>query len=298
MAVKRYALPGWVYIVLAATMWSTSGFFTRAIAAPPLVVVVLRAAFAGICLAPFIRPKQIHWDKKLVLLIISYAFTSSTYIFAMQFTSAANTVALHYTAPLWVYLWTICLVRHTSWRQILPMAIILAGVIICLLEPSSGANMMGNWVALASGAGFAWLTVCIARMGGKNSLGIISLCNLLTVPILLPLVALWPGSSLALFAQLTPKQWLLGLCFGAFQLGFSYGAYFIGLRTVKPQKATILSLMELVLTPVWVFLFMGERPSLYGLICWLLIIAGLLSEALLKPQWDDANKPASLRSTS
>jgi len=286
MKSKLPAMAGWVYILLAAMLWSTSGLFARAIAGPQMIVVTIRAASAGIALLPFINIKQIKWDRTLINLILSSTFTSTTFLLGMQMTSAANAVGLHYTAPLWIYLLTVSRTRHVNWRQLLPMAILFSGVIACLFEPSTGGNQLGNFIALISGIGFAWLTISISNLKEGNNLGLISISNLVSLPVLFLLI---PGDALAQFAALTSRQWIIALCFGVFQLGISFSLFFKGMKTVNPQKATIISLAELVFTPIWVFLFMREVPSVYGGICWLLILAGLICEAILKPKWDEIN---------
>ncbi len=283
------AMTGGVYILLAALLWSTSGIFTRAIAGPQMIVVTLRAASAGLALAPFIKIKEIPWDRTLLNLVLSSAFTSTTFLLGMQMTSAANAVGLHYTAPLWIYLWTVSRTRHVSWRQLLPMGILLSGVITCLFEPSDGSNQLGNFIALISGMGFAWLTVSISNLKGGNNLGLISISNLCSLPVLFLLI---PGDAFSQFAALTLEQWVIGVCFGVFQLGISFTFFFKGMKSVNPQKATILSLAELIFTPIWVFLFIGEVPSIYGGICWILILAGLICETILKPKWDDIQPTA------
>ena len=141
-------------------------------------------------------------------------------------------------------------------------------------------------LALISGLCFAWLTLTMKRLGPKITAGHISICNLCTLPFLLLLI---PGNALDQFAALTLRQWVLGMLFGLIRFGLPFVIYSVGLRTTPPQKASILSLLELVLTPIWAYLLVGELPSVYGFICWVVIILGLLSESLLKPDWNAAD---------
>ncbi len=279
-------LPGWLCVCISACMWSTSSFFSRAIDAQPMVVTALRSFSAALWLLPFLRLKKITWDRDLLVLILAYGLTSSTFLIGLNMTSAANAAALHYTEPLWLYLLLCWQTRRTTWRQAVPMGLVALGTIICLLEPQESGSPLGNLLALISGLCFAWLTLTMKRLGPKITAGHISICNLCTLPFLLLLI---PGNALDQFAALTLRQWVLGMLFGLIQLGLPFVIYSVGLRTTPPQKASILSLLELVLTPIWAYLLVGELPSVYGFICWVVIILGLLSESLLKPDWNAAD---------
>ena len=100
-------LPGWVYIMLTAVIWSTSGLLTRLMAAPATVVLTVRFASAAVCMAPFIRWREIQWNWRFVNLIAAYIINNVTYIASYALTNAATAIALHYTAPLFIYLWNL-----------------------------------------------------------------------------------------------------------------------------------------------------------------------------------------------
>ncbi len=89
---------------------------------------------------------------------------------------------------------------------------------------------------------------------------------------------------------------MLGGCFGLIQLGVPYLIYAVGLKTCPPQRASLLTLIELAFCPLWAYLLVGEIPSAYGLASLLIITLGLASEALLKPSWEVTFFPLKRRS--
>ena len=106
------------------------------------------------------------------------------------------------------------------------------------------------------------------------------------------MLLLIPGNPWEQLGALAGWQWLLGIAFGSLQVSLSYAFYFKGLRTVPLQKASIITLLEVLLSPTWTLLLLGDRPSVYGFVCWICILSGLLVESVLKPKWEDPKKLA------
>jgi drug/metabolite transporter (DMT)-like permease len=80
--------------------------------------------------------------------------------------------------------------------------------------------------------------------------------------VLLPIVYLIvPAMTGASPPSPTLAQWLVLFLFGALQMGFPYFLVAKGLRTVSPQEAGTITLLEPLLNPVWAFWLAGEVPS-------------------------------------
>ena len=50
------------------------------------------------------------------------------------------------------------------------------------------------------------------------------------------------------------------------QLGIPYVLYAIAVRNCSPLSCSLIGMIEPLLNPVWVFLFVGERPGLFALV--------------------------------
>ena len=77
------------------------------------------------------------------------------------------------------------------------------------------------------------------------------------------------------FSGLTVQGWLGIIFLGVFQIGVSYLFFFKGVRLISALKASIVSLLEPILNPIFVFIFVGEMPSVVSLIGFGIIFFGI-----------------------
>ena len=61
--------------------------------------------------------------------------------------------------------------------------------------------------------------------------------------------------------MLTKKDAIFGVCVGVCRGGLGLILYTIGSKTVPAAELTLLSLCEVLLAPLWVWLFLGESAS-------------------------------------
>ena len=103
---------GRLLILVAAVMWSTSGFFAKSpffmdwplqLDGMPVrgpLLAFWRSVFATIVLLPFVRRPR--WTPKLIPMVLAYAVMNYTFLNAMTLTTEANAIWLQHTAPVWV----------------------------------------------------------------------------------------------------------------------------------------------------------------------------------------------------
>ena len=106
-----------MWVVVAAVLWSSSGLFAKAptFADWPadqrgVLLAFWRALFAGLLLLPFVRRPR--WDMRLVPLCLTFAAMNLAYLSAMTLTTAANAIWLQSTAPWWVFLVGVVVLRQ------------------------------------------------------------------------------------------------------------------------------------------------------------------------------------------
>ena len=68
----------------------------------------------------------------------------------------------------------------------------------------------------------------------------------------------------------------LGFLAGFFQVGFGFIFITIGARSTPSAMVGVIMLSESVLGPIWAFLFVSERPSMFGLIGGSIILFAVL----------------------
>ena len=266
-----------LYILIAAFIWSSGGVLIKNIDANPAFISLGRSAVAGIALLPFVRFKKIKNIKKLILLSLSYSTCLTTFVISTKLTAAANAITIQYSAPLFLFLGVWIIKKTLNKQKIIPMILILLGIVSFLLEPRSGSNIAGNLLAVISGAAFAVVIYLYGFDYGVSGIALTSLLNLLIVPFAALLV---PWNTVYYPQDLSSVIYLIIL--GVAQIGLSYVFFYAGRKKVSSVDASILSLIEPLLNPVWVFILVGEKPSYYAVAGMILILSAQILNAMLE----------------
>jgi drug/metabolite transporter (DMT)-like permease len=157
--------------------------------------------------------------------------------------------------------------------------VIFAGVLLFMCSGTDGASTAGNLLALSESIFFAGITVGAKKAAGTNPLGLTAIGNLFTAVLVL---AAFPAST-ATIVTLNGLEWIIMLILGVVQLGGGYAFYNMGVQQVSPQKASTISLWEMILSPLWVALFLQEYPSVMVLLGFVVILIGLFMDARMAP---------------
>jgi drug/metabolite transporter (DMT)-like permease len=255
-------------LVLAAILWSLAGIFIKFLLLPPLTIVFYRSLFASLFFAFFVGKS--HAVPKIALLVSALAYTAaiSAFVSANKITTAANAIALQYTAPMFVFVIVHFLfgekIIGTSW---LSLALGMLGIAVIGAGSAGQPDAAGVMIALLSGLLFSIYMVSLRFLKEFNPGTLTFLNNLVCCLILLPLV----GSELSLSLK---EGWIVAVM-GVVQLGIPYWLFSKGLEQVSVQEASLIVLIEPVLNPLWVALIVGELPSGATLIGGLCIVGSL-----------------------
>ena len=87
-------------------------------------------------------------------------------------------------------------------------------------------------------------------------------------------------AALGLGFALSPNDTGISLGMGVFQVGAGLILYTIGSKTVPAAELTLLSLAEVVLGPVWVWLVLGETATPNTLIGGAVLLTAIAGNAL------------------
>jgi DME family drug/metabolite transporter len=78
-----------------------------------------------------------------------------------------------------------------------------------------------------------------------------------------------------------PMDWFAVGFLGIFQIGISYILFVKGVRGgTRPLDASLIGFIEPLLNPVWVFIFVGERPSQWALLGGAIIITAIAAHSI------------------
>jgi len=280
---------GLLFILAAAIVWSANSVLIKSLDLSGPLIAGMRAAFAGVFYAAFIRPKKLVWNWKLLLTLCVFTIQSACIVIAVKKTSAAIAIGMQFTAPIWIYAFSRVKGCPFYFRRALPLYILAAGVVVSMFSRAESVTLEGNLLALSTGFWFALLTLLNKDAGKENPIGLVSLENLFMAAVILPIFC-W--DSLADLAALDATSWIVLAALGIGQFGLGYVLYTVGLRHTTSAHASMISPLEMVLSPLWVALFIGERPDLAGLIGFGLIAAGIALEIVFTKKLMKAAKAA------
>ena len=250
---------GLLLVAAAALLWSTGGIGIKAVDEPPLVIAWYRSAFAAVALILLFRPRTWRWTPPFLIGLVSYAACLTTFVLATKWTSAANAIFIQYAGVVWVLLAS-PLVLHEPLRRrdAGAVAIALAGMALFFVGRFEARGFRGELTALASSLFFALLVLCLRKERGTGAEAVVTWGNVLAALALLPFV--WGNLSVS------PRSAPVLVFLGIFQIGGAYALFVKGLKHITATEASLMGMLEPIANPIWVFLFLGERPTAYSLL--------------------------------
>lgn len=276
---------GLVYVFLAGVLWSTVGLGIRLIEdAVVWQILLYRSVSLSIFLyvvirlrsgeSPFRQVRRAGLAGVIAGLSLVAAYAGG--IFAIQSTSVANAMLLFATAPFmaaglgWILLREA--VRAATWVAIL---VAILGIGVMVAGKSTEGAMAGNLAALGSAFGFAVFTVALRWRKSMEMLPAVFLSGIFAIGITAS-ICLVSGLSLVLSAH----DGGIAMSMGVFQVGAGLILYTLGSRSLPAAELTLLSLAEVLLGPLWVWLFLGESTGANTLIGGAILLVAIAGNAV------------------
>lgn len=196
---------------------------------------------------------------------ITYALTMTFYILGNKLTTAANTIILEYTGPLYIIMFGPAILGEKNRVSDYVTAVgVIAGMVLLMSDGLSTGNHLGNFLAALSGVSFGFSTIFMRKLRGDNSENAFMLSHIINVVLWSPFIFMAGIPDILSIAGL--------LLMGVFQNGIPSILYSRGLDKVPALTGSFISMIEPLMNPVWVFLATGECPSILALIGGVLII--------------------------
>ncbi len=261
-----------LFLVAAAVLWSTGGMMIKLSDWQPISIVAGRCLFSIIVLLIYLRRFPTRWTRWKLAAAGAHIMTSLLFVASTKLTTAANAIFLQYTAPVYIVLLGIWFLKErptrTDWSS---MAIIFLGMALFFGDKLSLNGLEGNLLAILSGLSMAVMTVALrAQKDGMPAESI------LIGQVIMAVV----GFPSVLKESWTLTNWLIILYLGIFQIGIAFIFFTTAIKHVPAIEATLIGTLEPVLNPVWVFFFIGEEPGRFALIGGLIVLAGVVLNAV------------------
>ncbi len=269
---------GALLVAGAALAWSTAGLLTRWTATDPWTTLFWRSIFAGAALLGYLvateRRDAVRAFTRLgligLLLGLCFAVSMITFITALSLTTVANVMVFQAASPIFAALlaWA-WLKERIDVRIGLAIAATLAGITVMVSASggvaAGGTALVGDLLGLAMSIASA-LTIILLRLDRRvSTTAAISVGMVLTGLLALP------------HADFAPSSGNLGILvlFGLGQMALPLVLFTSGVRLIPAADAGLISIVECVLAPLWVWLAFGETPDARGLTGGAIVLAAV-----------------------
>jgi drug/metabolite transporter (DMT)-like permease len=278
MDVRGVRRRGQIYVALAALAWSSAGVLQRELTVGTATQVAGRAFFAVLALLAFVSFSErggvvrafasMGWAG--IAVAVATAIASSCFIVALNHTTVANVLFMQAVSPIAAALiaWS-ALHEAVSRRTGVAMVVALAGVGLMVGGPG-GSQGLGLALSVLMTLSFA-LGVVITRHRRD-----ISMAPALCLSQLLVLVAFAPFSQPGTIGG---RDLLLIVALGAGQIALGLAFLTIGARLIPAAEVALITLLEVVLGPLWVWFALSERPSTATLLGGAVVVGAVVVQA-------------------
>lgn len=258
-------------VFLASMCFSTGGLFIKLVPWSPLAINGARnligAAVIGIYLLA--TRHRLVFSRRVFIGALSMIGVTTLFALANKMTTAANTIVLQFTAPVFVILFMAVIYRQKPGRlDVIICFLVLLGVVLFFVDGIRAGNLAGNIIAILSGICYAGVFMMNT---GKNADAISScfLGQLAAGIIFTPLCFGETDFSLPVVAAVA--------ALGVVQVGGAYILFSIGIKNTPAVTASLLTGLEPIMNPLLVAAFYGERVSTLSIIGSVIVVCSILT---------------------
>lgn len=254
---------GYSYVIAASILYGLIGIFIKLITDMPLgSIIFFRILFALAAITLYLlvsgRFFELRLNEKKSYLLMLGLFEAAAVManfYSIRYTTVSIAVLLLYTTPIYVTLlspWV--LKENITRRSIIALMLSVTGVVL-VVQPQTlhdGINIIGVALGLASGLLFA-LMILTSRKIKDIYTGTAQA----TWSMIVSLIVFSPFA-FAVSTDVLKDHMQLLILFGLIPTAIGGILYFSGLRLIKAQSASIISLLEPVSAVVFAFIILSN----------------------------------------
>jgi drug/metabolite transporter (DMT)-like permease len=152
-----------------------------------MAVAGTRSLLAMLVMITVVRRHDLTLSRTQIVGAICYSANVILFVVSMRLTTAANAILLQYTAPVYVAIGSLFIlkerVRISDWIAI---TIAIFGIALFFFDRLTIQNIYGNLLSILSGIIFAGYIVCMRLQKNTSPIGSAFIGNILTAVICLP----------------------------------------------------------------------------------------------------------------
>jgi len=269
---------GRVFVALAAVAWSSAGLLQRELSVDVGSQLAGRALFAFLGLGLYVAVTERRRTLRAftgmgsggALVVVLLAVSSASFLVALNHASVASVLFMQALAPMLAAAMGLLLGEPVARRTWVAMAIAVVGVAVMVGGPGSPSGL-GLALSFAMTASFAAALVATRHHRDVSMAPATCLSQLLVLVIAAPF-----ASVSTMGAQDTVLLATLGIA----QIGLGFVFLTIGGRLIPAGEVALITLLEIVLGPLWVWAALSEQPSAATLAGGAIVLAAVLVEGL------------------
>ena len=266
-------------LLFAALLFSTGGAAIKSSSLSAWQIAGWRSAIAGLFL--FCVAREARRLRGVTVWVVGafFAATMLLFVLANRLTTAANTVFLQSTAPLYALVFGFVVLRERPRREDAWTFLALGGALaLFLAEPgeshtSAPDPALGNVLAACAGVTWGATLTGLRRLATSNRPTLAAVVAGNTLAAVIAFTVLASSEASVGFPLRGGRELAIVAWLGVFQIGLAYVLVGRGLRSTPVFLASLLLLAEPVANPFFAWLVHGEVPHRNTILGGLLVLA-------------------------
>ena len=144
-----------LFVFLSSVFFALGGLFFKLISWDALAISSARSILAGLMIFIFllIRKHKFVVNRCVIITALAISITNTLYAMANKLTTAGNTIVLQFSMPAFVILIMLLFFRKKPTKlELVTCLLVLAGIVCFFVDSLTAGNLLGNALALISGA--------------------------------------------------------------------------------------------------------------------------------------------------
>lgn len=274
--IKNQQTKGRLYIIATALFWGLAGVCVKSIPWNSFSIMAARC-FIGIIMFSILRKSlKVKFNKYTFLGAVMMSITGILYMMSIKLTTAATAIVLQYTAPIFVFLYSVFFQKHKAkLSETLIVLMVFGGCVLSFIDELDPTRMLGNILGLLSGVAFAVQIIIFSDSKKANSEDGMYLSNIISFVTCVPFMAF--DKNMAFSKEII--FWVLIL--GIFQYGCANICYAKGCKLINKIETSLLLTIEPIFNPFPVFFVTTELPGPLAIAGFIVVIAGITLYGIL-----------------
>ena len=259
-----------LFVFLASVCFSTGGLFIKLIPWSALAINGARNLIGAAVIGTYllITRHRIVFSSRVLTGALAMIGVTTFFTISNKLTTAANTIVLQFTAPVFVIL-MMAVFYHQKPRRldVITCVLVMLGVVLFFVDGIRAGNLIGNITAVLSGVCYAG----VFMMNTGENADAISSCFLGQLAAGLAMTPLCFGET-----DFTAQTLAAVIALGVIQVGGAYVLFSIGIKNTPPGTASLITGLEPIMNPLLVAVFYGETVSTLSIIGSVIVVCTIM----------------------